>query len=220
MTNRIDMAGCPVDHSQVDSKENALECPVDHNDPEAVKKWLDHGNGGEGLPPLNNIPKQLSSQREVSSIPRAGKDGNWIYPSQQQFYSAMLRKNYSPEARDMATIIPIHNAVNEKAWAEILKWEKGKGITCGGPKLVSFSGDSSKLSPKARWNMLLGDTRPFDRHDWVIDRCGTRVDYIIDFYTGTPDQRHPERPSFYLDARPKLNSWEGVKMRLLNVFGP
>lgn len=214
------MAACPVDHSQVDSKRSAVECPVDHNDPEAVKRWMDHANGGEGLPPLKNLPHQLSSEREISSIPRAGKEGHWIYPSQQQFYSAMLRKNYHPDARDMATIIPIHNAVNEKAWSEILHWEKGWGASsCGGPKLVSFSGDSSKLSPRARWNMLLGDSRPFDRHDWVIDRCGTRVDYIIDFYSGTPDPIHPERPSFYLDARPKLNSWEGFKMRVFSVFG-
>jgi hypothetical protein len=25
---------------------------------------------------------------------------------------------------------------------------------------------------------------PFDRHDWIVDRCGTKVRYIIDFYTG------------------------------------
>jgi len=25
---------------------------------------------------------------------------------------------------------------------------------------------------------------PFDRHDWVIDRCGKQVRYIIDYYDG------------------------------------
>jgi Cytochrome c/c1 heme lyase len=24
--------------------------------------------------------------------------------------------------------------------------------------------------------------RPFDRHDWIVDRCGTEVRYIIDYY--------------------------------------
>ena len=30
----------------------------------------------------------------------------------------------------------------------------------------------------------MGYQAPFDRHDWVVDRCGTRVEYVIDFYAG------------------------------------
>ena len=56
-------------------------------------------------------------------------------------------------------------------------------------------------------------TAPFDRHDWVIDRCGVRMRYIIDFYTGRTDPSAPQAPSFYIDARPALDNWEGVKMR-------
>lgn len=26
--------------------------------------------------------------------------------------------------------------------------------------------------------------RPFDRHDWLVDRCGREVRYVIDFYDG------------------------------------
>merc|ERR1712078_871576 len=29
--------------------------------------------------------------------------------------------------------------------------------------------------------MMTGE-EPFDRHDWTIDRCGTQVRYIIDYY--------------------------------------
>lgn len=41
---------------------------------------------------------------------------------------------------------------------------------------------------------MLGGPAPFDRHDWVIDRCGKEVRYIIDFYffddkAGTPQVR-------------------------------
>ena len=25
---------------------------------------------------------------------------------------------------------------------------------------------------------------PFDRHDWIVDRCGKDVRYIIDYYDG------------------------------------
>jgi cytochrome c heme-lyase len=117
----------------------------------------------------------------------------------------------------MSSVVPIHNAVNERAWSEIKKWEAGWGSErCGGPKLVSFAGDSKKLTPRARWNGILGYTEPFDRHDWVVDRCGTRVEYVIDFYKG----RGGGGPlSFYLDVRPKLNTWEGVKMRVARGVG-
>lgn len=74
-----------------------------------------------------------------------------------------------------------------------------------------------RMTPTARFNTILGFSAPFDRHDWVIDRCGTRVDYVIDFYSGKPDGKGG--PSFYLDVRPKLNTWEGVKMRALRLTG-
>lgn len=43
------------------------------------------------------------------------------------FFNAMKRKHYDPNATDMKTIVPIHNAVNERAWSEIKAWEKGRG---------------------------------------------------------------------------------------------
>ncbi|KAK5712168.1 Cytochrome c1 heme lyase [Elasticomyces elasticus] len=132
--------------------------------------------------------------------------GNWIYPLQSQFFAAMRRKGHEAEAKDMETIIPIHNAVNEKAWAEILEWERPWSEGCGGPKLVSFAGDSKSLTPRARWKGLWGYSRPFDRHDWVVDRCGKRVEYVIDFYSGKGGRVGDEGLNFYLDVRPKLNS--------------
>lgn len=49
--------------------------------------------------------------------------GNWIYPSERMFFDAMKRKGHDPRAADMRTVVPIHNAVNERAWAEIKAWE-------------------------------------------------------------------------------------------------
>lgn len=135
------------------------------------------------------------------------------------FFAAMARKNHRPQAADMATVVPIHNAVNERAWSEILKWEEPyDSSSCGGPRLVSFRGDSSKLTPRARWNTLLGYQAPFDRHDWLVDRCGVRVEYVIDFYQGK-EREDGRGVSFYLDVRPKVNSWEGVRMRARRVVG-
>lgn len=131
----------------------------------------------------------------------------------------MRRKNHSPDASDMATVVPIHNAVNERAWAEIKDWERRFASTqnrkCSGPKLRSFSGDSRKVSPRARWLGLWGYESPFDRHDWVVERCeGGGVEYVIDFYRG-----RGRGLAFYLDVRPKLNSWEGWRMRLGRLMG-
>jgi cytochrome c heme-lyase len=88
---------------------------------------------------------------------------------------------------------------------------------CGGPKLYSFLGLPKTLSPKARFNTFLGYSAPFDRHDWVVDRCGTKVEYVIDFYQGKGAGNG--KLNFYLDVRPKLNSWEGWKMRGAKLVG-
>ena len=49
------------------------------------------------MPPPNQRPAPdqpfpLDTGRVVSSIPKAGTDENWVYPSQQMFWNAMLRK--------------------------------------------------------------------------------------------------------------------------------
>ncbi|CAK7264399.1 Cytochrome c1 heme lyase [Sporothrix epigloea] len=159
--------------------------------------------------------------------------GNWVYPSEKMFFDAMKRKgNDNARASDMRVVVPIHNAVNERAWKEILAWEApytgtGPG-QCDGPRLHSFAGLSTSMSPKARLNTLLGYTAPFDRHDWVVDRCGTQVEYVIDFYAGRPGSTSAKagapragspQINFYLDVRPKLNTWEGIKMRALRGLG-
>lgn len=102
------------------------------------------------------VPKSLSTSREVSSIPR-GDNENWVYPSEAQFYAAMARKKHDPKAPDMRVVVPIHNAVNERAWSHIREWEAGRGgERCGGSRLVSFKGRPSEPSPKARILTLLG----------------------------------------------------------------
>jgi cytochrome c heme-lyase len=37
--------------------------------------------------------------------------------------------------------------------------------------------------------------------------------YVIDFYTGKSDGPSSNNLSFFLDVRPALDNWEGVKMR-------
>ena len=54
-------------------------------------------------------------------------------------------------------------------------WESFYSEECGNPELVKFAGKPKDLSPRARFRTWMGYTAPFDRHDWVVDRCGTPV---------------------------------------------
>ena len=86
------------------------------------------------MPPLCNEPRDgqpfpLPTHRHVSGIPKSETDNeHWVYPSEQMFYNAMIRKGWQwkesdIQAEDMTHIINIHNTNNELAWREVLKWE-------------------------------------------------------------------------------------------------
>ena len=60
---------------------------------------------------------------------------------------------------------------------------------------------------------------PFDRHDWIVDRCGTRTRYVIDFYSGHTGSPAPTNLSFFLDVRPALDSWDGIRLRTERFWG-
>ncbi|KAI8320740.1 cytochrome c and c1 heme-lyase [Martensiomyces pterosporus] len=156
-------------------------------------------------------------KREAEGSSKAHKD-RWIYPSEQMFFNAMKRKNWNPREEDMKSVVPIHNAVNEMCWNRILEWENMHKSTCGGPQLLRFEGKANDLTPRARFRTMLGYRKPFDRHDWTVDRCGKPVRYVIDFYEGKKDERNPLAPSFYLDVRPAL-TLEGAWDRARKYWG-
>lgn len=117
----------------------------------------------------------------------------------------------------MDHIIKIHNANNEQAWQEVLKWEALHARECGNPKLKSFGGKATQFSPRARIRGWLGYELPFDRHDWIVDRCGEDVRYIIDYYDGghldTKDYRFA-----ILDVRPAMDSPQNIWDRLKVMY--
>lgn len=49
---------------------------------------------------------------------------------------------------------------------------------------------------------------PFDRHDWIVDRCGKDVRYIIDYYDGAMVDEHYRFA--LLDVRPAMDSAENI----------
>ena len=200
-------------------------------------------SGSDGLDPRNmmppanqlpapNQPFPLPTERQKSSIPRSGTEDNWVYPSQQMFYNALLRKGweFGPddlEQSDMDHIIKIHNANNESAWEEVtskslevpfylliqvLLWESLHSDECKAPKLKSFGGKAKYFSPRARLRGWLGYELPFDRHDWIVDRNGKEVRYIIDYYDG--DMQPGSHRFAQLDVRPAMDSFEAVADRV------
>ena len=183
---------------------------------------------GDIFPDAKPHPDQrlpLPTTAIPSNIPRGGidpqtnrpYDGTWTFPSPQRFYNAMTKKGWSPNERDMQTIVSIHNAVNERAWYQVLQYEKLHAATCPTPKLVKFRGRPDDLSVKARFMSLFGYTKPFDRHDWIVDRCGDQVTYVIDFYQGHEKPGLPAAASMHIDARPYptiAGIWDRIRMSL------
>lgn len=223
---------CPM-HNQAEtnytpntSEQWVSECP---SNPEAasgtnITSDIDPTNM---MPPPNQRPSpdqpfELSTERQKSSIPKATAHGEtWVYPSQQMFWNAMLRKGWRWKDEDgisadtMAHIIHIHNNNNEAAWEEVLKWEALRYKECGQPKLKSFGGKAAQFSPRARFRGWMGYEMPFDRHDWIVDRCGKEVRYVIDYYDGGDVNPHDHKFAI-LDVRPALDSpsamWDRMKV--------
>ena len=176
------------------------------------------------LDPRNNMPSEanqkrapgqkiaLSTAREASKIPKSGAGTTWQYPSAQMFYNALVRKGKADDVdeNDVATVVSVHNAMNEDTWDRVVTWEKlhPRANEDDGPKLVRFRGRPDDLSPLAWSRYLMGGGKPFDRHDWWIERGDEEIRYVVDYYfkedkAGTPEQ-------FELVVRPALDSFESA----------
>lgn len=181
------------------------------------KGELDTKRMSSTIPQSYKIDPQQHSQKKKEQE-HGNEASMWVYPSPQQFYNALRKKGFDPKEEDMNAVVTIHNSVNEKTWNEILRWEM---LHCGindsnnsngkcdirKVKLVKFIGRPRDYSFKARILNYMGYKLPFDRHDWIVSRCGQEHRYIIDFYKGksTVETRN-YMPSFYIDARPALET--------------
>lgn len=111
--------------------------------------------------PVADSPSSASTVPAASPIPSRE---NWVYPSPSSFFTALQRKDRNPDAADMPVVVPIHNAVNERVWDQVLEWEKEAARLEGrdeqeavkGVSLVSFVGKPKELSPRARWKSFIG----------------------------------------------------------------
>ncbi|KAJ2524217.1 holocytochrome c synthase [Coemansia sp. RSA 2049] len=211
-----------TDNSSNNSRNAPSGCPVDH------------GNGQ--INPLNMMPHlpqeqyagqktELSTDRELSSIPRdtgaatetvkADDQKVWEYPSSQQFYNALARKNMAAPEEYIDVMVDIHNFLNEGAWNEVLKWEARHKAECSMPRLSRLQGRPRDLSPMARISGWIHGVRPFDRHDWYVDRCGKQVRYVIDYYEGLPENG---MPAFNLVVRPAIDDLDSLVDRAKQLW--
>lgn len=159
---------------------SADKCPVDHS------KWPTESSAphpmrpdAAAIPRSAPAPAELSKDRVVSSIPRlflgeeSNKEEKWVYPSPAQFHAALQRKERAGEAKDMDIIVPIHNAVNERCWEQVMQWEAKEG-PLDQVKLISFKGRPQDRTPRAWFKTIIGFVRLFAVF------CSLRLNAIAD----------------------------------------
>jgi cytochrome c heme-lyase len=235
--------GCPIKHASAPESKNTPGCPVAHDgNAPSSSSFPEYNVYSQPIDKTNQMPqgaktqlpnpfqtKELSTDRVSSSIPKGGDASSttWTYPSPQQFYNALSRKgklNPNQQAEeaseeDMASVVALHNNMNEKTWAKVVEWERTTYGPEASPKLLKFMGRPHDLSPKAAFkHYVLGHLLPYDRHDWTVLRDdGTTVRYVIDYYYDesraqeTVDSSMPDlhdrdgTPSLLVDVRPALD---------------
>lgn len=202
-----------------------ISCPGGHEGQDDSHGCAMHINEDNMMPSLPNrslddAARELPTSREVSSIDRTEDGEKWVYPSPMQFYNALALKNktrpedapYIPEA------VFVHNRVNERSWEKVLEWEKRHFRTCPNPSLRRFVGRYNHSSPKSFINRYIFSMgKPFDRHDWYVNRCGQEVRYVIDYYD---DTKASDEIQVYIDARPAIDSLGALFDRIRALFQP
>ncbi len=195
--------GCPVEHQGREGDDcpvRSRSCAINPDNQMPFARDLEECPTGGGL--LHG----LGSERETSAIPRADSGGRWQYPSASMFYNALVRKGKGVPPSEVDSMLAIHNGLNDAVWAEIVEKEAAIHPECPAVKLVRFQGRPSDLSPTAWWHVRVrGGQPPFDRHDWVIDRCGCQVRYVIDYYASGDAE-----DTFSVHIRPAVDSTQGL----------
>ena len=200
--------------------------------PAAQRSGTAYNVYNQPLDPLNQMPvvpnqlpwpgqsAPLSTERAVSTIPKGGTAGTWVFPSPQMFYNALMRKGKGDDVTeaDMEHIISVHNGapagsapglcgvcaapltrtharragMNEMTWQQVLRWEQLHRGGGAPPALLRFLGRPDDLSPRARWRTLMGGAPPSAR------RCHARAASRAAGGAGTPPF---DRHDWYIERR-------------------
>jgi len=148
------------------------------------------------------------------SIPATGRgnseDGSgWLNPSAGQLFRSLKRKNKPIEYSDALDVASVHALVTSSTWDAIMEYEELHSSSCEFPKLARFSGMDGIYSVKAKFrHYLLRQPWPYDRHDWVVNRCGEEVRYVIDYYSYSGVSEDDE--IYTIDARPAPSNLRNI----------
>lgn len=101
-------------------------------------------------------------QRSGADGEKENSQGNWEYPSAQQFYNALVRKGWETPEEHVEMMVLVHNFLNERAWREVQDWEREMGVDAEKLSLARFQGRPGTISPKARlfsWAAAIAPSR-------------------------------------------------------------
>ncbi|EDQ85657.1 uncharacterized protein MONBRDRAFT_38782 [Monosiga brevicollis MX1] len=229
---------CPVIHKSKDAEGAKLpeakpegllggsKCPVIHKQPSQQSR--------EEPPDTPDRPLELGTHTSAtvrrvesnnplevvpaSEIPAAGRgnsdDGqSWLNPSANQLFRALRRKDKPIEVEDALAVAAVHELVTDWSWKGVMEYENMHERACPNPTLARFEGKDGIYSIKARIMSAIFGVRPFDRHDWTVDRCGKEVRYIIDYYAVDDGMGDTD---YFVDARPA--GLQGVPDRMRLAF--
>lgn len=237
-------SACPVKHStpaETPAPETESACPVKGETRQKYKNPNVYNVYSQKIDPTNQMPAVANQQpsanqsvplpvdRESSTIPKGGTDSTWLYPSPQMFWNALVRKDKTEGVveTDVIDVVRIHNNMNESTWKTILKWEDlhPQQDEDRQPRLLRFLGRPDELSPKAKLKVLFGHSAPFDRHDWIVDRGGKEVRYVIDYYHDEHGAQFDQTPtnmndfssirSIKIEARPAIDDLSSLLDRVI-----
>ncbi len=68
------------------------------------------------------------------------------------FFNSLRRKGKGDDVdeKQVGMVVSVHNFMNERTGAEVMRWEKMHESECCEPKLLKFMGKPDDLSPTAR----------------------------------------------------------------------
>ncbi|SBS88563.1 cytochrome c heme lyase, putative [Plasmodium ovale curtisi] len=155
----------------------------------------------------------LNRKRHISSIPKNNSE-YWLYPSSQQFYNSLMRKNKDIDKNYIDAVVSIHNEVNEESWKQILKYEYMHKKKCNHVTLQRFLGKFDDLSLKAKIRSTFSGykgearlARLTNLDDHLTDTTATSREYP----NGSKRENNAiRRVQIYIDVRPAMDSLSNV----------
>lgn len=217
--------GCPMaSHNQEQQAESVVApvapatplhkgCPMaSHNKKSADEPGDEPDHFVPAIDPTQPKIMEIGDEQPGTPIPSSGRgnsdDGtHWVNPSANQLFRALKRKNKPIHSGDARNVADVHAVVTDMSWDCVMEYEN-LHPECKEPTLARFFGMYGILSWKSKLLKFRTGIEPFDRHDWVVDRCGKEVRYIIDYYSvEVPNPNDPTGDPeivYSIDARPAL----------------